>query len=110
MKTGIALVIVFLLGGFMGSQFLSLPSVMNMSEDASSHEGAEEKPLYWGAPMDKNYRRDGPGLSPMGMELVPVNAKKGNADGGAEDSGEGDVTITAAIEEHWGVKTAEVRY
>ncbi|NBC31102.1 MAG: efflux RND transporter periplasmic adaptor subunit [Alphaproteobacteria bacterium] len=28
--------------------------------------------LYWVAPMDPNFRRDGPGLSPMGMELVPV--------------------------------------
>ncbi|MDX1452826.1 MAG: heavy metal-binding domain-containing protein, partial [Oleiphilaceae bacterium] len=33
---------------------------------------AEKKPLYWVAPMDKNYRRDGPGKSPMGMDLVPV--------------------------------------
>ncbi len=32
---------------------------------------AEKKPLYWVAPMDSNYRRDEPGLSPMGMELVP---------------------------------------
>jgi Cu(I)/Ag(I) efflux system membrane fusion protein len=110
MKIGIALVIVFLLGGFLGSQFLSLPSAMNMSEDASSNEVAEEKPLYWVAPMDKNYRRDGPGLSPMGMELVPVYAKKGNADGGAEGSAEGDVTISAAVENNLGVKTAEVGY
>lgn len=28
--------------------------------------------LYWVAPMDPNFRRDGPGLSPMGMELIPV--------------------------------------
>jgi len=28
--------------------------------------------LYWVAPMDPNFRRDEPGLSPMGMELVPV--------------------------------------
>ena len=28
--------------------------------------------LYWVAPMDPNYRRDGPGKSPMGMDLVPV--------------------------------------
>ena len=34
----------------------------------------EEKPLYWVAPMDPNYRRDGPGKSPMGMDLVPVYA------------------------------------
>ena len=27
---------------------------------------------YWVAPMDANYRRDKPGKSPMGMDLVPV--------------------------------------
>ncbi|MEE4360167.1 MAG: efflux RND transporter periplasmic adaptor subunit [Pseudomonadales bacterium] len=35
---------------------------------------APERPLYWVAPMDPSYRRDGPGKSPMGMELVPVYA------------------------------------
>lgn len=28
--------------------------------------------LYWVAPMDPNFRRDGPGKSPMGMDLIPV--------------------------------------
>ncbi|WP_297768383.1 efflux RND transporter periplasmic adaptor subunit [uncultured Roseovarius sp.] len=28
--------------------------------------------LYWVAPMDPNFRKDGPGKSPMGMDLVPV--------------------------------------
>ncbi len=32
----------------------------------------EKKILYWRAPMDPNYRRDEPGKSPMGMDLVPV--------------------------------------
>ena len=32
----------------------------------------EEKILYWVAPMDANYRRDKPGKSLMGMDLVPV--------------------------------------
>lgn len=30
----------------------------------------ENQPLYWVAPMDPNYRRDKPGKSPMGMDLV----------------------------------------
>ena len=38
--------------------------------------GVDEKPkekeiLYWVAPMDADYRRDGPGKSPMGMDLIP---------------------------------------
>jgi len=32
------------------------------------------KILYWYAPMDPTYIRDAPGLSPMGMELVPKYA------------------------------------
>lgn len=35
-----------------------------------------QAPLYWVAPMDANYRRDKPGKSPMGMDLVPVYGKK----------------------------------
>ncbi|SGY98512.1 efflux RND transporter periplasmic adaptor subunit [Moritella viscosa] len=37
---------------------------------------AEPEILYWVAPMDANYRRDNPGKSPMGMDLVPIYAKK----------------------------------
>lgn len=36
---------------------------------------SEPKILYWVAPMDANYRRDKPGKSPMGMDLVPVYAE-----------------------------------
>lgn len=28
--------------------------------------------LYWVAPMDPNFRKEGPGKSPMGMDLIPV--------------------------------------
>ncbi len=101
MKTAIALVIIFLLGGFLGSQYGSMFNTMNMTDDAGSKESDENKPLYWVAPMDKNYRRDGPGLSPMGMELVPVYEQE-------NEGGEGDVTISAAVENNLGVKTAEV--
>jgi len=31
----------------------------------------EKEVMYWVAPMDPNYRRDKPGKSPMGMELIP---------------------------------------
>ncbi len=37
-----------------------------------SEEQGGPRILYWVAPMDPNFRRDEPGLSPMGMELVPV--------------------------------------
>ncbi|MEH6345617.1 MAG: efflux RND transporter periplasmic adaptor subunit [Bermanella sp.] len=62
---------------------------------------AENKPLYWVAPMDANYRRDVPGLSPMGMELVPFYADE-------TDSEPGTVKISASIENSLGVKVANV--
>ena len=41
----------------------------------SALEAAQEttrQPLYWVAPMDPNFKRDKPGKSPMGMDLVPA--------------------------------------
>ena len=45
-----------------------------LSSNADMHDSNENerKIAYWVAPMDANYRRDKPGKSPMGMDLVPV--------------------------------------
>ncbi|KTD61116.1 efflux RND transporter periplasmic adaptor subunit [Legionella spiritensis] len=59
------------------------------------------KILYWVAPMDPSYRRDKPGKSPMGMDLVPVYAN-------GDDSDTSAVTISPAVESNLGVKTADV--
>lgn len=67
----------------------------------SKAEPAEKKPLYWVAPMDKNYRRDEPGLSPMGMDLVPVYEEDASEDGA--------VKISPIVENNLGVKTAYVK-
>ena len=70
---------------------------------------AENKPLYWVAPMDANYRRDEPGLSPMGMELVPFYADEGANEGSDNGNSEpGTVSISANIENSLGVKVASV--
>tara|TARA_R110002167_G_scaffold115696_2_gene290151 strand:- start:1387 stop:1710 length:324 start_codon:yes stop_codon:yes gene_type:complete len=45
-------------------------------KQTSLEKSSENKPLYWVAPMDPNYRRDKPGKSPMGMDLVPVYKDK----------------------------------
>ena len=59
----------------------------------------EKKILYWVAPMDANYRRDEPGKSPMGMDLVPVY----------DDGGDGvEVKISAAVVNNMGVRTNKV--
>ena len=67
---------------------------------AAGTAAAERQPLYWVAPMDPNYRRDRPGKSPMGMDLVPVYAD--DAAGGAE----GVVTISPDVVNKLGVRTA----
>ncbi len=55
--------------------------------------------LYWVAPMDPNYRRDEPGKSPMGMDLVPVYT-----DEAAESPG--TVMIEPTLVNNLGVRTA----
>lgn len=56
--------------------------------------------LYWVAPMDANFRRDTPGKSPMGMDLIPVYA-------GAEPSGDPfTVKLSAAEINAIGVRTS----
>lgn len=58
---------------------------------------SERQPLYWVAPMDANYRRDEPGLSPMGMALIPVY-----------DAGD-TITVASSIQQNLGVRTAQTR-
>jgi len=59
----------------------------------------ENEILYWVAPMDPDYRRDEPGKSPMGMDLVPVYAN-------AADSRPGVVSIDPTLVNNLGVRSA----
>jgi len=59
----------------------------------------EREILYWVAPMDPNYRRDGPGKSPMGMDLVPVYADE-------VDNQPGIIKIDPVMKNNLGVRTA----
>ena len=65
-----------------------------------AEEDAGPEILYWVAPMDPDYRRDEPGKSPMGMDLVPVYA-------GQERAGSGVVSIDPTLLNNLGVRTAE---
>ncbi len=60
------------------------------------------QPLYWVAPMDPNFRRDTPGKSPMGMDLVPVYE-------GDEPGDPSEVKLSAAEVNAIGVRTAVAR-
>jgi len=57
----------------------------------------EKEILYWVAPMDQNYRRDKPGKSPMGMDLIPVYADAAESNGG--------VSISPEVVQNLGVRT-----
>lgn len=52
--------------------------------------------------MDSKYRRDGPGKSPMGMDLIPVYEEDVNADS------PGTVRVSPDVVNNLGVRTAEV--
>lgn len=72
---------------------------------AQAAEAGDEGPqiLYWVAPMDPNFRKDGPGKSPMGMDLIPVYE-------GEEPSGDPEeVTLSAAEVNTVGVRSAVAR-
>ena len=76
------------------------------SGQVSNTVSAEKKPLYWVAPMDANYRRDKPGKSPMGMDLVPVYDDGGKG----PDEGPGTIRISSDVVNNLGVRTALVSY
>lgn len=75
--------------------------VATTAEEMAEAEAAEPEILYWVAPMDPNYRRDEPGKSPMGMDLVPVYADE------SQDDEEDAFRISAAVEHNLGVRTGK---
>ena len=64
---------------------------------------SEREILYWVAPMDPNYRRDEPGKSPMGMDLIPVYADEMDADPSV-------VAIDPTMVSNLGVRTATAQW
>ena len=100
-KTFITLIVGVALGAGALSFFQPSMSPENNSEVMQS---AEKEPLYWVAPMDANYRRDKPGKSAMGMDLVPVYAE----DESSDDFGPGAVKVAPHVINNLGVRTAPV--
>ncbi len=89
---------VFALGAAVGALAYNLLQ----PDPAAGGSAAADKPsepLYWVAPMDPDYRRDGPGKSPMGMDLVPVYAED-------QPGGTGLVRISPAVVNNLGVRTS----
>ena len=100
---GKIIVIILVLAAFAAGVIIGPRLGHAPSDDAPSEEkdSGEKKILYWVAPMDPNFRRDGPGKSPMGMDLVPVYEE--------EASDEDAVTISAAVQNNLGVRTESAR-
>lgn len=73
-----------------------------VQEEGVNTTDGERQPLYWVAPMDPNYRRDKPGKSPMGMDLIPVYEEEGG------ESEVGTVRISPDVVNNLGVRTAMV--
>ncbi|MGH1484732.1 MAG: efflux RND transporter periplasmic adaptor subunit [Cellvibrionaceae bacterium] len=98
MKTLMIILMSMVIGG--GAVFVAMPYI-NTEVLSSNTASDEKKPLYWVAPMDANYRRDEPGKSPMGMDLVPVYEE----DSGGNDAGPGTISIHPSVVNNLGVRT-----
>lgn len=85
-----------LLGFWLGFQFAG-------KVDPGSEASGEREILYYVAPMDASYRRDEPGKSPMGMDLVPVYADE------VDVSDDASVRISPAVVSNLGIRTAGVK-
>lgn len=106
MKAALTLLAMLLVGAAGFGLAWTLRGAAAPSTDATAGTGAGREVLYWVAPMDPAYRRDRPGKSPMGMDLVPVygDATAAGADAGSEPA----LRIDAAIINNIGVKLAPV--
>jgi Cu(I)/Ag(I) efflux system membrane fusion protein len=95
------IVLSMFLGGIITYVLLSIIE----SESEINSIAKTNKPLYWVAPMDANYKRDKSGKSPMGMDLVPVYD-----DGKSPIEGAGTIRISPDVVNNLGVRTTQVGY
>jgi len=68
--------------------------------EKNAGKDGEKKIKYWVAPMDPTYIREGPGKSPMGMDLIPVYEDD-------EPSAEGVIKIDPVTVQNIGVRTTK---
>jgi len=103
--TGFIFIVLGITIGYFAQSHIREILVTSGISDAESMGGpgaSEREVLYWVAPMDANYRRDQPGKSPMGMDLVPVYADEGSSEAGV-------VKINPTVVNNLGVRTAMVK-
>lgn len=100
------IVIVLVVGvilGFVGARlWQKTPSQMG---DNLSFAKKEKKVKYWVAPMNPAYRRDKPGKSPMGMDMVPVYEENDQANSDDKNS----IKISSRVINNLGVITIKAK-
>ncbi len=96
-------IVVLVLGAALGAGAMYF--LPQETSDGEGSDSGERKPLYWVAPMDPNYKRDKPGKSPMGMDLIPVYPE--DLAGGGDSSG--TVSISPDVVNNLGVRTAQAQ-
>ena len=95
----ILMIVLVALAAALAGYLLGTRSGGPLSEPGGAARSGEREVLYWVAPMDPNFRRDAPGKSPMGMDLVPVYADAAAAQPGL-------VSIDPAVAANLGIRTA----
>jgi Cu(I)/Ag(I) efflux system membrane fusion protein len=101
-KTAFIAVLAAVAGAAVSYLMLSNQQLGGQSGAAAPAAQDQRKPLYWVAPMDPAYRRDAPGKSPMGMDLVPVYEN--------DETIAGTVRISPEVINNLGVRIAPVEY
>lgn len=98
MKSGKTIIAVALIALLIGAGIGML-----LSGGEATNVSAEKQPLYWVAPMDSKFRRNEPGKSPMGMDLIAVYEPSVS-----DDHGPGVVRISPDVVNNLGVRVARV--
>ena len=100
-----ATITALLLGFALGMKYTPStgPETVPGADEPAGENMGEPEILYWVAPMDPDYRRDGPGKSPMGMDLVPVYSEP---EGGAAE--EDAIYVSPSVKHNLGVRTNTV--
>src|SRR3989338_6250329 len=78
----------------------------HVAEAASAPEAGRKKILYWTDPMIPGFKADGPGKSPMGMDLVPVYEEETPGASAAAPEGYAPILVTPQKRQFIGVTTA----
>ena len=95
----LAAVVLVALGYLGGRHYVSAPA--KTSASPASAPGAAAKPLYWYDPMVPQQHFNKPGVSPMGMQMVPKYAEAAGTD-------KSTVRIDPTTVQNLGVRTAVV--